>query len=35
MLSFFCWALSFLGNRVEWRGRRFILKPGGKIEEIV
>jgi ceramide glucosyltransferase len=35
MLSFFCWALSFLGNRVEWRGRRFLLKPGGKIEEIV
>lgn len=35
MLSFFCWALSFLGNRVEWRGSRFVLKPGGKIEEIV
>lgn len=35
MLAFFCWALSFLGNRVEWRGSRFVLKPGGKIEEIV
>lgn len=35
MLSFFAWALSFLGNRVEWRGSRFILKAGGKIEEIV
>ncbi|MDD2367469.1 MAG: bacteriohopanetetrol glucosamine biosynthesis glycosyltransferase HpnI [Desulfuromonadaceae bacterium] len=35
MLSFFVWALSFLGKRVEWRGSRFILKPGGKIEEIV
>jgi ceramide glucosyltransferase len=35
MLSFFCWALSFLGNQVEWRGTRFRLKPGGKIEEIV
>jgi ceramide glucosyltransferase len=35
MLAFFCWALSFLGNRVEWRGTRFSLKPGGKIEEIV
>ncbi|MDA8428069.1 MAG: bacteriohopanetetrol glucosamine biosynthesis glycosyltransferase HpnI [Geobacteraceae bacterium] len=35
MLAFFCWALSFLGNRVEWRGSRFILKPGGKIEETV
>ncbi len=35
MLSFFIWALSFLGNRVEWRGSRFVLKPGGKIEELV
>lgn len=35
MLAFFCWALSFLGNRVEWRGSRFVLKPGGKIEEII
>ena len=34
ILAFFCWALSFLGNRVEWRGSRFVLKPGGKIEEI-
>ncbi len=35
MLSFFSWALSFLGNRVEWRGSRFLLKPGGKLEELV
>lgn len=35
MLSFFTWALSFLGNRIEWRGSRFVLKPGGKIEELV
>ena len=35
ILAFFCWALAFLGNRVEWRGSRFVLKPGGKIEEIV
>jgi ceramide glucosyltransferase len=35
MLAFFTWALSFLGNRVEWRGNRFLLRPGGKIEEIV
>lgn len=35
MLAFFTWALSFLGNRVEWRGSRFVLKPGGKIEEMV
>jgi ceramide glucosyltransferase len=35
MLAFICWTLSFLGNRIEWRGSRFVLKPGGKIEEIV
>jgi ceramide glucosyltransferase len=35
MLAFFCWALSFLGNRVEWRGARFRLKPGGKLEELI
>ena len=35
MLSFFTWALSFSGNRIEWRGSRFVLKPGGKIEELV
>ncbi len=35
MLAFFTWALSFLGNRVEWRGSRFVLKQGGKIEELV
>ena len=34
MLAFFTWALSFLGNRVTWRGNRFRLKPGGKIEEL-
>jgi len=35
MLAFCTWAISFLGNRVEWRGSRFRLRPGGKIEEIV
>jgi len=35
MLAFFTWALSFLGNRVEWRGSRFMLRAGGKIEELV
>jgi ceramide glucosyltransferase len=35
MLAFSTWALSFLGNRVEWRGSRFVLKAGGKIEEII
>ncbi len=35
MLSFFSWALAFLGNRVEWRGSRFTLRPGGKLEEVI
>lgn len=35
MLSFFSWALAFLGNRVEWRGSRFMLRPGGKLEEVI
>lgn len=34
LLAFSTWALSFLGNRVEWRGSRFKLNPGGTIEEI-
>jgi len=34
MLAFFTWALAFLGNRVEWRGSRFMLQPGGRIEEL-
>ena len=28
------WALAFLGNRVTWRGHRFRLVPGGKIEDL-
>lgn len=35
MLAFFTWLLAFLGNRVQWRGSLFVLKPGGKIEELV
>ena len=35
MLAFCTWALSFLGNRVEWRGSRFVLRAGGRIEEII
>ena len=31
MLAFFIWALSFMGNRVVWRGEHFILERGGKI----
>jgi ceramide glucosyltransferase len=33
-LAFGTWALSFLGNRVTWRGNNFRLLPGGKIVEI-
>ena len=32
-LAFTTWAFSFLGNRVSWRGHRFRLLPGGRIEE--
>jgi len=35
MLAFCTWALSFLGNQVEWCGNRFRLMNGGKLEEIV
>jgi ceramide glucosyltransferase len=34
ILVFFCWALSFIGNRVEWRGSCFRLKPDGTFEEL-
>jgi ceramide glucosyltransferase len=33
-LSFPTWLLSFLGNRVQWRGHQFRLLPGGKITEV-
>ena len=32
-LSFVTWMLSFLGNRVYWRGHLFRLRSGGRIEE--
>ena len=35
MLAFCSWALAFLGNRVEWRGSRFVLRHGGRIEELI
>jgi ceramide glucosyltransferase len=35
MLAFCTWALSFLGSQVAWRGYRFRLMNGGKLEEIV
>lgn len=33
LLAFSTWALSFSGNKVNWRGTNFTLKRGGKIEE--
>lgn len=33
-LSFATWALSFLGDRVRWRGHLFRVLPGGKLREI-
>ena len=35
LLAFSTWALSFLGNRVNWRGSRFKLSSGGKIKKII
>ncbi len=34
ILSCMTWALSFLGNRVVWRGSVFRILPGGKIVEV-
>ncbi|MEI8355628.1 MAG: bacteriohopanetetrol glucosamine biosynthesis glycosyltransferase HpnI [Deltaproteobacteria bacterium] len=34
ILSSMTWALSFLGNRVVWRGALFRILPGGKIIEV-
>lgn len=28
------WALAFVGNQVTWRGQRFIVRRGGKLEKI-
>jgi len=33
-LAFVTWTFSFLGDRVEWRGNRFRLMPGGKIVKL-
>jgi len=30
----FCWALSFLGRRINWRGELFDLEPGGRISRV-
>jgi ceramide glucosyltransferase len=34
LLATVVWALSFLGNSVEWRGRRYRVGRGGKLETI-
>lgn len=34
LISFIIWCISFLGNKTTWRGHKFILKKGGKIETI-
>lgn len=31
LLAFATWLLSFLGNRVSWRGQRFIVRPDGRL----
>ena len=31
LLSAAVWALSFLGNRVEWRGQRYRVRRGGQL----
>jgi ceramide glucosyltransferase len=35
LLAFTTWGLSFLGNRVRWRGHLFRLLPNGKITESI
>jgi hypothetical protein len=34
LLAAVVWALSFLGNSVEWRGRRYRVRRGGKLGNI-
>ncbi len=34
MLAALVWGLSFLGNSVEWRGRRYRVRRGGKLEAV-
>jgi len=33
LLAAVVWALSFLGNSVEWRGQRYRVRRGGKVEK--
>ncbi len=34
IISFIIWCTSFLGNKTTWRGSKFLLKKGGKIEKV-
>ena len=34
IISVFIWALSFLGNTVTWRGVRYRVRRGGKLEKL-
>jgi ceramide glucosyltransferase len=34
LLGAVIWALAFVGNTVEWRGARYQVRPGGKLEKI-
>ncbi len=34
LLSFALWALSFLGDAVEWQGRRYRVKSDGRLQEV-
>jgi ceramide glucosyltransferase len=34
LIQFAVWAGAFLGNKVRWRGERFVLQPGGKLGRI-
>ncbi|MEO5804471.1 MAG: glycosyltransferase [Verrucomicrobiota bacterium] len=32
LLNAFIWALAFVGNRIEWRGEKFRVLPGGRLK---
>lgn len=34
LLALVCWLLAFAGNRVSWRGHRYVVRPGGRMEEL-
>ncbi len=34
LLNAAIWALAFVGNKIEWRGEKFRVSPGGKLEKV-